>query len=702
MRPGQSFKREIKTATPVTTPLGPQLEGFTALHLPGPHREYDRFNNDLEIEHYLPAVRSYSGAQRKGIVEPFPQTQSYMEHISEALQAPFPLAGHTPLPADLLTALKFNRDNPRETVREFQRSQMKQLRKIAHECKHDTERWYRFTPDEIKSSTGTIHITLLAHLTRFARMKGANWLMQFVVGFPIAGALGQEGVFPLSGENPQEPLNVEQLYQSKSDRFRARAPRAANSRSPQELWDEALSQVAKGWLEHPRPLSATGDFADPPFEEINTAFRFGVRQSGKLRGCDDFKDSLTNRRCRITTPITLPGWGHITSASRILSTRQCAWAFGKVDHEATYKALPLRPADARHAVIALWDNTTKAWFGFKPKTLLFGSAAAVLHYNCLSRLLASLACRILMLPTIGYFGDFGFFAYAPDSAMDMATFSEFCSLLGLSLKMAKSSIGTRNTFLGISAHFPAPTNRMTLTLALTPEKASTWASLIDRFIAEGHISHAQLEALIGRLGFAQTAVFGRFARAMIKPLYTKLYAKRYNSAIAPPLMRNLRWWGATLMNIIPRVVAFDRSNPDWVLYTDAAFDSGPQGARIAALFFRTHKNPPHHIAEVLVTGRPNQEELKFFSQTSTIFGLELIAIVLAVYQARATLRNKAIVIYTDNNSALAALIKGDSTAPAAFSMIALFWFLAATYNIAIWMERVETKRNIADLPTRGV
>ena len=70
--------------------------------------------------------------------------------------------------------------------------------------------------------------------------------------------------------------------------------------------------------------------------------------------------------------------------------------------------------------------------------------------------------------------------------------------------------------------------------------------------------------------------------------------------------------------------------------------------------------------------------MKFFSQTPTIFGLELIAIVLAIYHARATLRNKAIVIYTDNNAALSALIKGDPTARAAFSMIALFWFLAAT------------------------
>ena len=128
---------------------------------------------------------------------------------------------------------------------------------------------------------------------------------------------------------------------------------------------------------------------------------------------------------------------------------------------------------------------------------------------------------------------------------------------------------------------------------------------------------------------------------------------------------------------------------------------GPAGARIAAIFSRAHPQPQRN-ATLLLTGRPNEDELKFFAQTSTIFGLELIAIVLAIYHARATLRNRAVVIYTDNNAALAALINGDSSSLAAYALIAVFWFLAASFNIAIWLERVETKRNIADLPTRGV
>lgn len=125
-------------------------------------------------------------------------------------------------------------------------------------------------------------------------------------------------------------------------------------------------------------------------------------------------------------------------------------------------------------------------------------------------------------------------------------------------------------------------------------------------------------------------------------------------------------------------------------------------ARESLQFFFWVSNEPGQLrAELVLSSRPVIEEVKFFSHTSTIFGLELSAIVLGIFHSRASLRNRAIVIYTDNNAALAALINGDSSV-AAFSLIAVFWFLAAAYNIAIWLERVGAKRNIADPPTRGL
>lgn len=248
------------------------------------------------------------------------------------------------------------------------------------------------------------------------------------------------------------------LFETKEARFRGRSSRGVSAHAKQ-LWGEARLQVEKGWLRAPQPLDKSGNFRDLPDEKVNIAFRFGVLQSDKLRGCDDLKDSLTNETCYITTPITLPSWDHIASAARILAANKKQWAFGKIDHRDAYKALPLKPSEACFATLALRNPDDGVWYGFRPRTLMFGSTAAVLHYNCLSRVIASLACRLLLLPAVGYFGDFGFITAADGADEAFASFAEFFTLLGMELKVEKSPIGNFNSFLGLDATFPLARER---------------------------------------------------------------------------------------------------------------------------------------------------------------------------------------------------------------------------------------------------
>ena len=78
----------------------------------------------------------------------------------------------------------------------------------------------------------------------------------------------------------------------------------------------------------------------------------------------------------------------------------------KGDHEDAYRQLPMSARDGRAAVATLRDPRGEELYGFAPKTQLLGSAAAVLRYNCFSRIMASLACRVLELPCVGYRDNF--------------------------------------------------------------------------------------------------------------------------------------------------------------------------------------------------------------------------------------------------------------------------------------------------------
>ena len=119
-----------------------------------------------------------------GFTKP-PNAGSYTEHINEELQANFPLGDQIPIPADLATDLRFNIGNSREAIAEFRPSQLEESSVIASECQKENGGRYRYAPDAILPDTGRIHIALLVHLTRYTLMNGTNWLMQFVIGFPI-------------------------------------------------------------------------------------------------------------------------------------------------------------------------------------------------------------------------------------------------------------------------------------------------------------------------------------------------------------------------------------------------------------------------------------------------------------------------------------------------------------------------------------
>ena len=78
----------------------------------------------------------------------------------------------------------------------------------------------------------------------------------------------------------------------------------------------------------------------------------------------------------------------------------------------------------------------------------------------------SLFVRIFGIPGIAYFDDYGFLIFAHMKDEAMAVFMEFCSLLGVELPPQKCSIGTSNTFLGLTADFPPKANSFKLKIWL--------------------------------------------------------------------------------------------------------------------------------------------------------------------------------------------------------------------------------------------
>ena len=91
---------------------------------------------------------------------------------------------------------------------------------------------------------------------------------------------------------------------------------------------------------------------------------------------------------------------------------------------------------------------------------------------------------------------------------------------------------------------------------------------------------------------------------------------------------------------------------------------------------------------------------KFVERKQYIGQLELLAAVVAYYTLAEQLKDRKVVHMIDNQSAVAALIKGYSRAPDSVRIVHAFAAFNLVINVISWFEWVNTKANIADLPSR--
>ena len=652
------------------------------------------YEDDLRTTYFAKSNACWAGEQRKGIQFSIPDATSKTDFVFRAMAEPFHLADEIPLPSEVKASLDFIKNTAPDKIRRFWKAQLRRLRLLTRAAAPAQAVWDALIPDFIRPAAGKLKTVTISHLLHQFGLGGQSWIKQFIYGFDIVGTFSQEGLFPVD-PRVKPPLPTESIWEDCAGRFRTRAA-ASGFKYAEELWSEALDQCSKGWLAPPVPLDADGR----PFGyegRVNNAFRFPVTQVDKIRACDDLKYGLVNPCCATRTPIKLPTWDHIGQMCLHCRDSDREWSFFKTDHAAAYKNLPLAPDSAKLCLVTLRNPEDGKWYGFWPRTLLFGAVAAVLHYNCFSRIIAILANRIFGLPMVNYFDDLGCLILSQISRSGLNTFRKFCRIIVFVLRKDKTELGKEITFLGLRGTFPSPQTDMLLSVDLTAEKKAAWASRIDDILEAGAISHGELEALTGRLSFSQTSIFGRYGRAMMQHLYRKLYAGFYSAGLTDEDRTNLDWWAGLLRSARPRIISPRRSTPQKVVITDAATETMIMAGIV---FDKEYFDATQHASVCRgIRAAPVWEAL--FITTNLILGLELTAVVLVTADPLIPLDGQCVTYYVDNNNSLSALVKADSGRDVIAVLARIYWALCALRGITPWVERVPSDRNITDNPTRN-
>ena len=189
----------------------------------------------------------------------------------------------------------------------------------------------------------------------------------------------------------------------------------------------------------------------------------------------------------------------------------------------------------------------------------------------------------------------------------------------------------------------------------------------------------------GRLGVAQSLMFGRMGSALLQPFS----ARQYDPVSSPR-------WGlsgdlkeviprriACLSNTIPRMV-YAASLPPVLAYADAS-GQGHIACVIFADGVRTmaHARHPDRL-RILLPGSPE---------------LEICANISGLALASELAPGRSVYLLRDNMGAMRTATRGACRAKLGRTIVSISWAMAAAYSMHVWVEYVASKLNCSDAPS---
>ncbi|KAJ9436655.1 hypothetical protein DIPPA_26631 [Diplonema papillatum] len=524
-------------------------------------------------------------------------------------------------------------------------------------------------------------------------------------GFPVVDDLREEGVFdvrPLSRSAKKEFIETKAaLIHKQHPLLRSLRRQCIRDGNWKEIADQLQIEVEKGWLQGPYTVH------DLPVDHFIPIRRFIVVQGEKHRGCDNGR--ATNKVTRVHTPISLLGIDNaIATAASMIEHGVEHLSQAVLDQSDAYKSLIADSTQQRYAVVVALNATTQELECYLSNVLCFGTESAVLDYNCLSRFVTAAARRIMGIPAAGYFDDFHMLARADDiegMAEDFQFF--FSNIIGLIFKDAKKRTGQVLPYLGVLVDVSSSV----FSLSITEERASKLRGAIDAILDEDSLSSSQAAKLVGQLGFVQQSMSGSIGRAFVHPIRTRQYSKVNVAKLGARLRDALRWWKEALCHsrFHRQIDASLLSTPRTpiIIYTDASM-----GQLGVCFCYKSHRYYASTHSAVNVAnrdrfpvGNKDEENIQLYETETVISAQHFLNAHHELLFPEEILddlfSNIPQYYFIDNVCTQATLVKGHSENRLFNDMTKSFWFEAVTAKTAdVWLERVESAHNIADLPSR--
>jgi hypothetical protein len=250
----------------------------------------------------------------------------------------------------------------------------------------------------------------------------------------------------------------------------------------------------------------------------------------------------------------------------------------------------------------------------------------------------------------------------------------------------KVDFGYELTILGVSIAM----HEKGFTYKPSPDKVKKWIEMIKDAIARECLMPGQAMKLAGKLSWGATKLFKQYGRAMLRPIFDQ--QSKHSGTMDMELKRALLWWiGVLSREIVETRLWQQPMNEVLHLFCDA-------------------RGQPPHLGAVLVSStacswthlRPNDSAIDLFRsrKDNQIMGLELLSIALGIHTFAYEIKERRIIIHSDNRGSELAIRRGSAKKWDHAQLVHQIWEDLLVLQTQVFVVRVSTHDNIADPPSR--
>ena len=528
------------------------------------------------------------------------------------------------------------------------------------------------------------------------------------VGMPITGPASES---PFFDHFPEPQKVTEREFGNTCKRRRASAVRRTKFMAEKggddmstALHAKVLQEVQDGSM---GPALTAGEAARLYGDHFNAIPSFGLRQGlnskgePKFRRIDDHTAGWVNLAAKRMQKIQMANADYIA-----VMIKQTGESFpgeevlvGTADMKAAYRQIPLADADVKNSITCVYNPSSRdvdfhAMYG-QP----FGAGHAVPNFYRVAEWFSRFLCRYFHLAVDHFFDDFWIVCSRARSQTAMRCLLESAELLGIIFDPDKTQQPSSHTeALGVIFNTLHLHSQGRL---LVEPKASRIAKLqatIDGVLESNAITSSEAASLLGKFGFLASTLFGKVGRCAALGLRARQHSTSESCELDPAVTTSLRLMRIFAGDAPAREVRTRDPVPPFLLSSDAS-DVPERDRR-------------YGIGAVLVDQRVLPRLFQFALEVpqatvgrwlpkKTFMGqLEIYAGPTALHTWADQLTGQHVIHFVDNDSASACLVRGYSPKADSCELVGLYWLSAARHRVASYIDRVESKSNLADGPSR--